>query len=388
MSSRFRLSLLLISAPLVLLIVIGGFMSKASARDDTAFAHLKVFEDVTSLVLQNYVETVDSEHIMKGAMQGLAEGLDPDSAYLTSAQVATFTRADTQPTASVGLELTRRYYLRVIAAREGSPAARAGLRPGDFIRAIDDKPTRDMSVLVGTRLLHGAAGSKVALTVIRGNAAEPHTVDLVRETPGPLSTTGRPVRPGIGLVRVPAFTPNTAAELREQVSALTHDGASRVLVDLRGTAEGAIDDGIAAARLFVDSGVIATRETRDAKTPIQAGAGDGALRIPVTILSDFGTSGAAEVFAAALVGHGRAVLVGEHTAGRAALQELVKLPDGSGLWLSTARFLTPKDAPIHEKGLAPDVTVEVPDVEFGAPMPTTDVILEKALEPVAQKPAA
>jgi carboxyl-terminal processing protease len=388
MSSRFRLTLLLVSAPLVLLVVIGGFLSKASARDDTAFAHLKVFEDVTTLVLQNYVESVDSDHIMKGAMQGLAEGLDPDSAYVTSAQVATFTRTDGQPTGAVGLELTRQYYLRVIAAREGSPAAKAGLRPGDLIRAIDDKPTRDLSVLVGSRLLRGAPGSKVTLTVIRGNAAEPHTVELTREALAPLHATSRPIRPGIGLVRVPAFTPGTANELREQVSALTRDGATRVLIDLRGTAEGGLDDGIAAARLFVGAGVLATRETRAGKTPIAAAPGDGALQVPVTILSDVGTTGAAEVFSAALLGNGRATLVGEHTGGRAALQEMVKLPDGSGLWLSTTRFLTPKDAPIHEKGLTPDVPVEAPDVEFGAPPPSADPILEKALEPVAQKPAA
>ena len=100
MSSRFRLTLLLVSAPLVLLVVIGGFLSKASARDDTAFAHLKVFEDVTTLVLQNYVESVDSDHIMKGAMQGLAEGLDPESAYLTPAQVSTFGRPETRPAGS------------------------------------------------------------------------------------------------------------------------------------------------------------------------------------------------------------------------------------------------------------------------------------------------
>jgi carboxyl-terminal processing protease len=395
MSSRFRLTLLLVSAPLVLLIVIGGFLSKASARGDTAFAHLKVFDDVTTLVLQNYVESVDSDHIMKGAMQGLAEGLDPDSAYLTSAQVATFTRTEGQPTGSVGLELTRQYYLRVIAARDGSPAAKAGLRPGDLIRAIDDTPTRDLSVLVGSRLLRGAPGSKVTLTIIRGNAMEPHTVELTRETPGPVTTTGQPIRPGIGLVRVPSFTPATTGELREQVSRLTRDGATRVLIDLRGTAEGAIDDGIAAARLFVGSGVLAIRESRSAaeakgtnKTPIESSPGDGTFQVPVTILSDIGTSGAAEVFSAALLGNGRATLVGEHTSGRAALQELVKLPDGSGLWLSTTRFLTPKEAPIHEKGLTPDVLVESPDVEFGAPMPTADPILDKALEPVAQKPAA
>jgi len=387
MSSRFRATLLLVSAPLVLLIVIGGFLSQASARDD-AFSHLKVFDDVVTLVLQNYVENVNSDHVMKGAMQGLADGLDPDSAYLTTAQVASFAKPDSVPPGSIGVELTRQYYLRVIAARDGSAAARAGLRSGDFIRAIDDKPTRDMSVLVGMRLLRGAPGSKVSLTVIRGNAAEPHTLDLTREVPPPAPVTSRIVRPGTGLVRVPAFSKETADALKDRVAALTREGATRVLIDLRGTAEGVLDDGIAAARLFVGSGVIATRESRAGKTPIEAGAGDGAIAVPVTLLVDAGTTGAAEVFAAALNGHGRAALVGEHTGGRAALQELVKLPDGSGLWLSTSRFLGPKDAPIHEKGLAPDVVVDVPDVEFGAPAPTTDPVLEKALEPVALKPAA
>ena len=388
MSSRFRFTLLLVSAPLVLLVVIGGFLSKAAARDDSAFQHLRVFQDVTTLVLQNYVENVNSDRIMKGAMQGLAEGLDPDSAYLTTAQVASFAKPESLPAGAVGLELTRQYYLRVIAARDGSPAARAGLRPGDFVRAIDDTPTRDMSVLMGARLLRGAPGSKVTLTVIRGNAAEPHAVDLTRETLVPVTSSSRIVRPGTGLVRVPSFSGQTAAELREQVAALSKNGATRVLIDLRGTAEGAIDDGLAAARLFVPTGVLATRETRAGKTPIQATAGDGSLQIPVTLLVDAGTAGAAEVFAGALAGHGRAMLVGEHTAGRAAQQELVKLPDGSGLWLSTSRFLTPKDAAIHEKGLTPDVAVESPDVEFGAELPAGDPILEKALEPVAQKPAA
>lgn len=388
MSSRFRTALLLVSAPLVLIVVIGGFMSRATARDDSAFQHLRVFEEVVGLVLQNYVETVDSGRIMKGAMQGLADGLDADSAYLTPAQVTTIAKADALPAGAVGLELTRQYYLRVIAAREGSPAARAGLRPGDFIRAIDDKPTRDMSVLVGARLLRGAPDSKVTLTVIRGNAAEPHTVTLTRETLGPLAMSSRMVRTDTGLVRVPAFTPKTADDLREQVGTLSKSGATRVLVDLRGTAEGTIADGLEAAKGFVRSGVLAVRETRTGKTPIESNSGDAALQVPLTLLVDNGTAGAAEVFASALAGNGRATLVGEHTIGRAAEQELVTLPDGSGLWLSTVRFNTPKDQPLHEKGLAPDIAVEAPDVEFGAPAPSVDPILDKALEPVAQKPAA
>jgi carboxyl-terminal processing protease len=387
MNSRARLAILLVSAPIVLLVVLGGFLSKAAAREES-YQHLRVFEDVVSLVLNNYVEEVKTDRIMGGAMHGLAEGLDPDSAYLTPQQVAAMAKPDPSAKGSVGLELTRQYYLRVLAARDGSPAAKAGLRPGDFIRAIDDKPTRDMSVLIGSRMLSGAPGSKVTLTVIRGNAAEPHAVELVREEPRPSVVSYQMVRPGVALVRVPAFSPQTVEQLRTQIADARKAGGDRVLIDLRGTAEGAIDDGVAAARLFVSKGVLTSKESRQGKIPVEAQPGDGAIDAPSTLLLDNGTAGAAEVFAAALAGNGRAVLIGEHTIGRAAIQELVKLPDGSALWMSTSRYLTPKDVTIHEKGLVPDVAVEAPDVEFGSEAPSTDPILEKAIEQVTHKAAA
>ena len=302
MNSRARLVLLFISAPIVLLVVTGGFMSQATASRDETYRPMRVFQEVVPLILSSYVEPVNSDSIMQGAMHGLAEGLDPDSSYLTPAQVAAFTSAGPAPKGNVGLELTRQYYLRVIAARDGSPAARAGLRTGDFIRGIDGKPTREMSVLLGSRLLQGPPGSKVSLTILRGNAAEPHTVELVREATPSLAVTSRIVRPGIGLVRVPSFAAHTPAQIREQFAAVGKQGAEQMLVDLRGTAEGELDQGIAAARLFVARGVLATRESRTGKTPIEAEANDGGIAAPVMLLVDNGTSGAAEVFAAALDG--------------------------------------------------------------------------------------
>ena len=140
-----------------------------------------MFEDVVSLVLNNYVEEVKVDRVMEGAMRGLADGLDPDSAYLTAKRSVRSRPAKPLPDGDVGLELTRQFYLRVIAARDGSPAAKAGLQTGDYVRAIDGRPTRDMSVFEGSRLLHGQPGSKVMLTVIRGNAADPHELTLVRE---------------------------------------------------------------------------------------------------------------------------------------------------------------------------------------------------------------
>jgi carboxyl-terminal processing protease len=131
------------------------------------------------------------------------------------------------------------------------------------------------------------------------------------------------------------------------------------------------------------------RETKGLeRETIAARPGDGSITVPTTLLVDTGTSGAAELFASALVGNKRAELIGEHTIGRAAQQKLVKLPDGSGLWLTTTRYLTPAGEPLHEKGLEPTVMVDQPDVEFGQPAPAGDPVLDKALERLAPKKAA
>lgn len=388
MTQKTRLYVLLLSTPLIIFVVVGGILSRVLAREQS-YQHLRVFEDVVSLVMNNYVEPVKTDQVMQGALHGLADGLDPDSGWLTAAQVTTLSRPASWPRAAVGLELTRQYYLRVVAARDGSPSARAGLQTGDYIRAIDNVPTRDLSVWAGQQLLRGAAGTKVKLTVLRGSAAEPHQIELLREEPPAATVTARILKPGVGLIRVAAFTDRTANDLKQQALTMRKGGASQLIVDVRHTAEGTPALGIAAARVFVASGTLGSREGRTVtKETMTAAPGDGIITLPTTLLTDNGTSAAAEVFAAALAGNKRASLVGERTLGRAATQELVKLPDGSGLWLSTARFLAPDGTPIHEKGVTPDVAVAEPDVEFGAAAPTTDPILEKALELVAARPAA
>jgi len=379
MKSRGRLIVLIISVPVLAFAVIGGFMGKAMAQE--GYQSLRIFEDVVTLIVNNYVEEVQVDKVMHGAMHGLADGLDPDSAYLNAQQVKILEKNESAGNGTTGLELTRQYYLRVIAARDGSPAARAGLRPGDYIRGIDGQSTRDVSVYDGMRRLSGKPGTSVRLAVLRGNAAEPHQLELVREMLTPAALRTRIVTPGVGYLRVPEFGKTTADQMRGEVASLSKAGATRLVVDLRGTAFGDVEAGLAAARLFVPSGTLAYRQERaKQKEPIAAASGDGALTMPVAILTDGGTSGPAELFAAALAGNKRASLIGERTLGRAGRQRFVRLPDGSGLLLTHLLYLTPSEAVITEKGLTPDIAVEQLDVEFGQPAPTTDPTLDKAVE--------
>jgi len=403
MSKRTRLSVLLISTPLLAFIVFGGVM-RGAATPDELMRHLRVFDDVVGLVLNNYVEETKADKVFEGAMRGLADSMDPDSAYLTTAEVRSIEPGEKLPAGDVGVELTRQYYLRVIAARDDSPAAKAGLQTGDYVRAIDGKPARDLSVFEGMRLLRGAPGTKVTLTIIRGNAAEPRQIDLVREkTPG-VVVTGKMIQPELGYIRIAAFGADAPAKVQAQANELAKAGAKHLIVDIRHTAEGSFATGIETARAFVKTGTLAMVAGRDPQAKatdkpspkvneaaitdkITAKAGDGAIALPVTLLVTTGTSGAAELFASALEGNKRADLVGERTLGRAGIQKLVKLPDGRGLWLTYARYLTPDGELIQGRGLTPDLAVDEPDLDFGDPKPATDVVLDAAIDRIKKKAA-
>jgi carboxyl-terminal processing protease len=388
MSSTTRRLVLWISAPVVAFVLVGGLLGQTLPREST-YRHLEVFEDVVRLISSNYVDVADLDRVMGGAMMGLADSLDPDSAYLSAAAVKEIESRTALPTGDVGIDFTRQYYLRIIAARDGSPAARAGLRTGDYVRAIGDAPTRYMSAIEGMRALRGAPGSKISLTVIRGNANDPRVIELTREVIPPTDVTSRIAAPGVGYVRVAAMGPGAATQVSSHVAELTKQGATTLLVDVRRTSGGTLASGLDVARLFVASGTLAMREAQGVERQvIPANPGGGTITLPTTLLVDTGTSSAAELFAAALAGNKRADLIGEHTIGRAAEQELVKLPDGSGLWLTTTRYLQADGSPLHEAGLQPAVVVDQPQVDFGQTPPTSDPILDAALERIALKKAA
>jgi len=384
MSFKTRLWILLISTPLVLFVGVGGLLGATTVPPAQAgFADLRLFGEIVQLITSSYVEPVDIDKVMDGAMRGLADGLDPASAYLLPDEITSIENGTPLPPASAGVIVTRQFYLRVVGVQDGSSAAKAGIRTGDYLRMIDGKPTRDMSAVTGTRLLHGTPGSSVTVLLLRGNAADPHEVNLVREAPSGAAATSKRLPGGETYIRVSRFTNEVPAALRQFAEGAKPGG---LIIDLRGTADGAPADGIAAARLFIKSGgTIATLASRDDKSVTTAGPSDGTETNPVVLLVSNGTANAAEVFAAALQGNARATLVGEPTAGLAAVQRLVKLPDNRALWMTTQRYLTNSGVPIHERGLRPDVPIAEPQVAFGEAPPTTDEALNRAVEQLKKK---
>ena len=388
MTRRTRLLVLLLSTPIVTFAVLGGYLGKTFAQEDT-YRRLRIFEDVVTLILNNYVEEVNLDDVMRGAMRGLSAGLDSDSAYLNPEEVQLLERHESQPEGRTGLTLTRQYYLRVVAARDGSPGARAGLRTGDYVRGINGQPTRDMSTVTGTRLLQGRPGSTVSVTVIRDNAAEPHVIELTRERIVSPDVTGRIVTPSVGYLRIAVFGDEAPDAIAAQANRLIEAGATHLVIDLRGTAEGALETGVAAARLFVGAGTLAVRQRRDEEPESTlAEPGDGSVSLPAVVLINPGTSGASELFASALAANDRADLIGTRSLGRVAEQRLVKLPDGSGLWLTWTHYLTASGEPLHQQGLEPTLVVADPSVAFGEAPPETDPVLDKALERLGSLPPA
>ena len=380
MSARARVLIFLISTPLTAVLIVGGLLGAAHPEAQQAEKPLTVFQDVTQKIESSYVTRVNIDSVFDGAMRGLIDGLDASSAYLTPEEVRAATSNTPLPAGDVGVVVTRPY-LRVVGVRDGSPAAKAGVQTGDIIRAVNDQPTRDMSPFAGARALRGAPGSKVTLVIIRGNVADPHPIDVAREVLSNDRASGKKLPGGEALIRVSSFGAGAATAIQSALTTLGPSAAQGVLIDLRGTADGTATDAVAAARLFLKSGTISTLAGRTSadRTVTTAGAGDGAFTAPVVLLVSNGTANAAEIFAAALSGNKRARLVGEPTAGIAAEQRLVQLSEGHGLWLTYRRYLQNDGNPIHERGLRPDVPVEIPVVGFEEQPKATDDLLSAAI---------
>lgn len=384
----------------VLLVMIAACGIAWLAREHTR--HARRFGEVLAAVDGAYLERVDRQALFEAAMEGVFSRLDDYSAFVTGPGRQFLDKGRDQEFGGVGLELAEHGAgngLEVVSPVFGSPAWRAGVAAGDQIVAIDGIATRELSVPEALRRLRGPAGTPVALT-LESVADEPHgavsrrTVSLAREvvrTESVLGDRRRPDgswdweiegEPGMWLVRITTFGERTADELRRaldsiadrQTAAGTAPGG--LIIDLRGNSGGLLSAAVEGCDLLLDEGVIVSTRGRNAAASTdvaldvrRAAPGSTLVGMPIAVLVDGLTASAAEVMAACLQDHGRAVVVGSRTFGKGTVQSLLPLSDGGGLVrLTTSEYLRPSRANIQRRsddeaaatwGVSPDASCEV-----------------------------
>ena len=389
MSFRSKFFLVVLSATLALYAVVGGFWaSRAQQPVNDAGAQIRIFESVLQHIQNDYVDEPNLEKVRAGALRGLAYGLDPYSSYLTPEQVKDYQNKRSTGRAGIGAELSQvASYLYVIAPIKGSPAEKAGLQPGDVIEYIENKATRDVSLYDARQMLMGEAGTKVKLRVLRAGA-RPQTIEIARGAYKTPEAEARVEPAGkIGVLKVNSLEEGEANDIRARLQELQKQGVSKVVLDLRGVAAGSLQEAVSVANLFIKDGTLAQTLGRENKV-IKTFTADPAKAIwngQLAALIDFGTAGAAEVVAGAILDRKRGEVVGERSFGAGTEQQLFTLRDGDGLLLTTVKWASANGNSFltddrKTSGVMPSVEVKRPET----PEPLDPEELEDAQEPNAQ----
>ena len=395
MSFRTKFALILMSATLAIYTVVGGWIStRAQQPANDPNAQLRIFESVLQHIQNDYVDEPNMEKVRAGALRGLAYGLDPYSTYLTPEQVRQYNEGSPNSQVGIGAELSQvASYLYVIAPMKGSPADQAGVKAGDIIEYIDGKATRDISLYDAKQLLNGSAGSEVKLRILRANA-RPLTLAVKRGGFRTPAAEARMEAGRIGVVRINSFASGEANDVRSRVQDLAKQGAQKMILDMRGTAGGSIEEAVAVANLFVKDGMLAQTAGREGKT-LKTFSADPKLAIfngPVIALIDTGTAGAAEVVASALLERNRGQVVGEKSFGAGAEQTLFTLRGGDGLLLTTVKWASASGKPFlgedrARSGVTPSVEVKRPELaEALDPEELAENEDEQVEQPVENRP--
>lgn len=368
-----------------------GVVWRHSSKDpDGPNEQMGIMVEVYQHINDDYVTTPNLAKVSDGGLHGLLESLDSDSSYLNPTEYQAYLAAQKNPpTGGIEAVLSKRVgYADVVDVRPGGDAAQAGLVRGDFVEAIGDEGTRDLSLEDIKLRLAGMPGSSVTLSVVHLHRSDPVKVTIQRVAPtmAPLQTT---LNAPTGIIGVPDFAPGRAAQIAAAVKSLQARGATQLVLDLRNCGAGNYQQAAEAANLFLSQGTITYLEGQ--KFPRVNTNADPAKAIDpagrLEVLTNFGTSGPAEVVAAALQQNGRAKVIGDHSFGEGAVQKLIPVGDGSALWLSVARYYSPKGKLIQD-GITPDVQQvqyagALPDLDYpseGVSRTQPDLQMQKALQ--------
>lgn len=396
MSRKLKLFVVTTSTCLVILLLLGVMMGKSASPDGAAYRQLAVYTEVLSRIKSDYVEEPDLKSVTLGALNGLLESIDPFASFLNADQYKEYLKDKDRYRGNVGLVLSKKYnYLNVVSTVPGSPAAKAGMKTLDILESIKGISTRDMPLAYAELLLEGEPGSDVEITVAPTRRPDPQKINLTRAAVSDPPLTSKMLPDSIGYIRPETLTASKVAQVASAIRDLQGHGAGKLVLDLRQSAIGDPEDGVALANIFLDKGA-AIGSLKGQKFPSKAFASDGTKQIwhaPVVVITNRGTAGAAEVAAAALLDDKRAEVVGEKTYGNAAVRRAITMDDGGALILSVAKYYSPAGKAIQDTGVVPSVPVAeaepAPEVdEEGVPItppvaeakPNEDLLLKKAVE--------
>lgn len=361
-----------------------GAPAPAVNRGEATYKQLELFARVLSYVQNNYVEQVDEQQLMHGAIKGMLETLDPHTQFMPP-DIFKEMKIDTSGEfGGLGIEITRRNdNIVVVAPIDDTPAQRAGIKAGDIVLKIDDEPTRNMEVARASQKMRGPAGKKVLLTIMREGFTAPREFAIIRDHIRIASVEGA-LYGGIGHIKVKNFQERTDASLYKELERLRAQNSGKELrglvLDLRNNPGGLLDQAIAISDRFLGGGlpIVSTRGRSASQfTEERAKERDTEKGYPIVVLVNAGSASASEIVAGALQDHRRGVVMGVPTFGKGSVQTVIEMEDGSGLKLTIARYFTPSGRSIQESGILPDFVV--PETEGGTVM-RTDVLREKDLK--------
>jgi len=333
----------------------------ASKADDAVdLDDIRNFTRVYQIVRQAYVEKLDNKTIMKAAISGMLQNLDPHSEYLDKEGLDELDEDTTGQYGGLGIEVLQvDGNLKIVSPIDDTPASRAGIKPGDTILKVDGMVVDSQNIDEAFKKLRGDPGSKITLTILHEKSDKPIDMPLVRERIAVTSVKVRQLDPGFVYIRLSQFQEDTATDMDKKLADyIKKNGAPRgAVLDLRSNPGGLLTTAVAVADAFLDSGVIVTTKGRlqDANLNFDAHPGDLLKGASMVILTDNGTASAAEIVSGALKDNHRALIMGRRTFGKGVVQTVLPLDTDHAVKITTARYYTPNGTSIQAEGIKPDI---------------------------------
>ncbi len=324
---------------------------------------VRLFAEALEAIRTAYVSDIDDKTLIDYAIRGMLAGLDPHSAYLSADDYDNLQESTEGEFGGLGIEVGEEDgYIKVITPVDDTPAARAGVMPGDLIVEINGRPVRDMLINDAVELLRGEPGSEVNITLMRDTESEPIDLTLTREVISATSVRHRMLEPGFAYLRIAQFRTNTGQEVisaLEEIKA-SGDTLNGLVLDLRNNPGGVLQASVQVVDAFVTSGQIVYTEGRfdDSDGNFYATPDDPSEGVPMVVLINTGSASAAEIVAGALQDQGRAVIMGTRSFGKGSVQSVLPLNNERALKLTTSRYFTPSGRSIQAQGIEPDIVVD------------------------------